>query len=930
MGEKKRKKIWRFWGIILLLVAGLFVLNFFLTKRLEKFLKEELAVRTSDATDGFYRLSFQNLSISFFKGELKIEGIRLYPDSVAFCYRKEKDSLPSIYVDAQIGMIDFKGVDLTWRRNFRRLNFKSFEIKKPDIKMFGPDDSSTAEKKLGQVESKTLYEVISPYIDVLSVQALNLENASVSYETIDSQPPISYALKNVSFHAYGFRLDKNSSESGKLLYCDNFDFVANHPQTLLKTNDFMLETDRIVLNTKDSVICISNIEMKPLNSLRREEGRLPHSSLNAFVKAVEVRGVAFHRKDALNYLTANSFQIVSPDINIYNFANKGKRTEQKYIPLNADSIVHSLSLYEIISPVLHSVSIRTIGISEAKAQYSYALKDSVEVYKLANFNFRANDFLIDSLSELKHGFWYPGSFSFEASGIEGLMTARNYHVNIEKMAFCSETESLKIEQMFLRPLSSNTPSAYNIRVSLKALMVDHIIKDSTMLRLRTINVDSPVIDLSLSHSACQTKPVSFKRSDLYKSLGNIAEKIVLERFNVSDATLNYAFRGRGDSFHHQRLNTANLIVKGLLVDNRKCTFKLDDIRFSTNNLSFPLDNGYYTLHIGDINLADSALNMEHLHLAALYPKMKFAYLQPHHKDWFDVKIDSVSLLGINFSRYFEDNILRIKDVQVKNAVLQNFKNQKIAVPRHVIPMIYSGLQKAPVNLDIQKVEVKNLSVVYEELAKKGTVPGKLFFTDMNGVFSGFTNIISKPDQYIRLDANGKLMGRGYFTAIWLLPVDSLNDRFLLNAHMTNFDLTALNELIEPLAFAEIKSGYLNEMTFSTEATSKGATIDMIFLYTDLRAALLKEKNGELVDKRFLSDLVNLVLKHDNPDKKKRKHNKPRLANVSIIRDPYHSTFNYLWQILRPALMESVGVPLLHDNKKSAKEKLPEVEDADVM
>ena len=85
MGEKKRKKIWRFWGIILLLVAGLFVLNFFLTKRLEKFLKEELAVRTSDATDGFYRLSFQNLSISFFKGELKIEGIRLYPDSVAFC-----------------------------------------------------------------------------------------------------------------------------------------------------------------------------------------------------------------------------------------------------------------------------------------------------------------------------------------------------------------------------------------------------------------------------------------------------------------------------------------------------------------------------------------------------------------------------------------------------------------------------------------------------------------------------------------------------------------------------------------------------------------------------------------------------------------------------------------------------------------------------
>jgi len=141
------------------------------------------------------------------------------------------------------------------------------------------------------------------------------------------------------------------------------------------------------------------------------------------------------------------------------------------------------------------------------------------------------------------------------------------------------------------------------------------------------------------------------------------------------------------------------------------------------------------------------------------------------------------------------------------------------------------------------------------------------------------------------------MGKGNFTATWKLPVDSLNDRFLLNARLDSFDLTALNELLVPLASAEVQSGWVREMAFSTEASSKGATVEMVFLYNGLKAALLKEKDGVLTDKKFLTGLVNRVLKQNNPDKTGKGFNKPRHSSVSIIRDPYHSTFNYLWQIL---------------------------------
>ena len=75
----------------------------------------------------------------------------------------------------------------------------------------------------------------------------------------------------------------------------------------------------------------------------------------------------------------------------------------------------------------------------------------------------------------------------------------------------------------------------------------------------------------------------------------------------------------------------------------------------------------------------------------------------------------------------------------------------------------------------------------------------------------------------------------------------------------------------------------------------------------MKVALLKEKDGETTQKGFLSRLANLVLRDNNPAHPERKDSKLRKVDMEIVRDPYHSTFNYLWQMLRPALVESVGV-----------------------
>lgn len=1110
-------------GIMVILASGAFLLNLHLTTRLERFLRAELARRTAEATDEFYRLSFDRLSIRFFNGELKIEGIKLHPDSIVFAERKREGYLPPIYVKADIGMIDFKGINLTWRWNYKQLHFNSFEIRNPNIQVFTPYPLVQKEKKT-KTGTKTLYEMLSPYIDILTVKELDLENASASFSVENPASPIVYALNDVNFHAYGFHLDENSSDSGKLLYCDNFDFTTNRPQTLLTNNDFRLQTDQILLNTKDSSASISHIALIPQKVLWEKLQAYPDSYVEATIRSIDVKGIRFHRENGENNLAARSLDIISSDIQAF---DRGHRDQS---PTSTAS-TRPLSLYELISPVFHSVSIGTIGIEKAKLQYSSVIKDTTEVYKLTNIDFRANGFRVDSLSEFRHGFWYSHDFALEAKEMEGMMTARNHRLTVKRMALDTKSGNFDLEQIRLRPLSVHSRNDYmsgdikavrargllydkgisvrqlyidypdlhyaivhsgkgpgksrktmqpsddrtdvkailnpflrylsvgrinlnhacvavedqnasrpvtyklddfhffatdllidrqtekgrrpifdygnigfqfsrfdnylpgtahrlivrkgcfstvdnilqldgvqllpqpeidpkaetaisfssprlrlaglkripkhmdlnNIQIDsfqidspqlqllkpdggklsarVKQFRLDDLSQDSSTLHLGTIEAENPVVDILPgripSDPLSRGKKTAFP--DVYSLLEKAAGKIFLKELKLTGANIRYACYVGKDSLRYHTLDTTHLYIKGLEINNHRQAYQCEDIHLSTRNLAFPLDNGFYTLQIGGIDMTRSKAQISHIHLFSPYSKMQFAYLHPRHQDWFDVSIESIALTGIDVPGYFAEKRLRIQDIQITDATLQNFKNKKIPGPRHIVPMIYSGLQKAPLKLDFQKVGVKNLSVVYEELAQKGKEPGKLFFTDMNGTFSGLTNIVSYPEQYVRLDVTGKLMGKGAFNAVWRLPVDSLNDRFLLEAHMTGFDLTALNPLLIPLAFAEVQSGRLRELTFSTEASSQEATIRMQFLYNDLKMALLKDQDGELTDKKFLSGLVNRILKQDNPDKTEKGIHKPRVSNISIVRDPYHSTFNYIWQIMRPALIESVGV-----------------------
>jgi len=1246
MAKSKRKLVKTSLIILALLVVGGFFVNWYLTYRLESKLNKKLSEEIYKATDGFYRFSFEGLSIGLFSGELSIRGIEFYPDSVTFDQWEKGDSLPDVYYKIRVGEIHFKGVNLAWRLNYTTLNFSLFEINSPDIKVFDP--STTVDTtNVNDKELNTLYQVISPYIDLVTVNKINLTNANASYTVTDTISPVIYSLQEANFHAYNFRLDKDSYMSGKLLYCDNFEFSASKPQSLLFSDQIILNTNNIQLSTIDSIIKIEGVNIHPKDELWEDRMEKAGAYLKARIDTVTVKGVDFKRERGLNFVHARSFDITSTDIQYYSVIDMEKKDSTT--AKSTDDITPNWSLYTILSPILHRISIDKIGIEKTRFNYTHTQDEIIDVYTLGQFDFHANNFLIDSLSEKHKKFWYVDNFTMISDDINGLQRSNNADISIKRMYLNTDSQKFEISDIEINPLSTNTKKDYlsgriksisvegldyntgvsaeqikidssnieyfklsskkqgatknkdlastedaldfftpysdflsvksidlanislvlhdkrvgetfrinnfkfyasqflineetrttspyfftfedigfslrnfdnilpgkNYRLQVKkadistrtgimrlenvkltpqektwkqapamyyeinaplisatgfdnndyiknkiltikdfqivsplirmiktrdsqeknnskskssdisslltslttntisinnakVIYLDKITKDSlytslsdlklkslkwniqnsfsigefilqspdvyytshsqqnqqgekqegkvdlkflgrninigkfivsdisvdlkqstdtfdfrmkqfdfsgfrwniqdkaSSLDLATINLSEPTLKMNKNQSSTDvndTVSKSTSQKDFYSSVEPYFNRLSIKEFNLTDANFNYS-HVLNEGKQQQTINKTNLMLRDFWLDTNKRKYDLSDIKFNSKYLLFPIMDGFYTLGIGNIDIDKNRqiAELSDIKMKSTYPKFEFAYKHPKHKDWFDVTVGDIKLTGLDFPTYFSDNTLKAKNLFVSDVYLQNLKNQQIEIQHNIMPLIYEKIQQLPIGLDIDTADVRNFSVLYEELPKNGTITGKIRFDNMNGKLSGLTNIVSYPNQFIRLDADGKFMN-GYFTARWDIPVSPDYDCFMLSAKINGFDLKNLNDIFVPLAKAEVQSGMLNNFLFSTEASSTGATANMLFLYNNLKVSVLKDAETEQQNK-FLSRLANIVVRSNNPNKP---DSKPRVADVTIERDPYHSTFNYFWQILQPAVVESAGV-----------------------
>ena len=117
--------------------------------------------------------------------------------------------------------------------------------------------------------------------------------------------------------------------------------------------------------------------------------------------------------------------------------------------------------------------------------------------------------------------------------------------------------------------------------------------------------------------------------------------------------------------------------------------------------------------------------------------------------------------------------------------------------------------------------------------QQGTETGSLSLKYMPGTIHKVTNNETEQNPYMIANMKGKLMDKADFDIIWEIPIDSLNDNFILKANVGEYDLTDMNRLIAPIVPIKIKSGNLKQMTLHAEAPSQKAKADMLLQYNNI-------------------------------------------------------------------------------------------------
>lgn len=493
-----------------------------------------------------------------------------------------------------------------------------------------------------------------------------------------------YKLANFDFRANDFRIDSVSEAQHGFWYSRAFSFEATGIEGVMTARNHRFTVKRMALDTESGDFNLEQIRLRPL-SVRGQNDYMTGS-----IDTVGIRGLLYDKG-----ISARLLKIDRPNLRYVMAPSFNKKGVKSVKPVNSRVDVEA-----ILNPFLRYLSVKRVSLNHAYVTVDDKNRPDPITYKLNDFNFFATDILVNRQTGKGSGLFFDyGNMGFNFSRFDNYLPGKEYRLSVRKGQFSTIKGILELQDIKLLPQDTAEKKAKtyirfssprlrigglkriperldrNIRVAsfrvdspdvrvsrpdgsgvsalFKSLALEGISWDSTLLKLGSVCLESPVADIYSSHFhdtlSHQTEAGS---ADFYTALGKVAGRVSLGRFSLTDANIRYAYYGKSDSLQHQKLDTTNLFVEGLAVDTRLRTYKLDDIRFSTRNLVFPLDNGFYALKVGGIDLTGSSAVIDHIRLISPYPKMQFAYLQPHHKDWFDVSVGQVALTGIDLPSYF--------------------------------------------------------------------------------------------------------------------------------------------------------------------------------------------------------------------------------------------------------------------------------------
>lgn len=326
--KSKRKKLYIFSGIAVLVIVGLLIGKGIL----ENMVKKELLSLLNNNPESLYEISFSNVSLSLINGNFKIKDIAVSPREASI--QQYKEGKIAKLLDSKISSFKIIGLEIIDFLKTKNIDISSVELDNIEIAYFinpqetKPEETKTlalhnifskdfAGAKLGNIiiNNTTMkfyhgQEKENPFFEIDSV-FVRVDDILLNPETLKNPIPVSFS---------DIRINTGQFEFNKMKF-------------------YQIYTTNIHFDVADTSLIIDGFSLIPKYSKEEHNKKLKYNDDRFDIKTKQIifSGLNVDELEFEDILSFNKIEIIEPDISIY----RDKRLPDapfKYKPLIASLI----------------------------------------------------------------------------------------------------------------------------------------------------------------------------------------------------------------------------------------------------------------------------------------------------------------------------------------------------------------------------------------------------------------------------------------------------------------------------------------------------------------------------------------------------------------------------------------------------------------
>ncbi len=367
-----------------------------------------------------------------------------------------------------------------------------------------------------------------------------------------------------------------------------------------------------------------------------------------------------------------------------------------------------------------------------------------------------------------------------------------------------------------------------------------------------------------------------------------------------------------DSVANLNVSLRDWLIDSLSSQDTTRLYLLKDVNLNLNNYSYATPDSMYHINVNQLsfNASSGIVNVKEFSLIPRYSEKEFPKVNGYARDRFMIKLNNISLNGLNLPAYLQKRELIAKQMNIADGGISVFNDNSypnlVRVKTGRFP--HQLLQLFNTKLTIEQINLKNIDVSYAEFDRDSKHRGEITFNHTSGSITNVTNVakIKAKNNFMEVDLVTYVMQEGKMDVNFKFDLNSPLGAFDYRGRLIDLDGKKLNQITKPLGMVQVKKGTINELVFDIKANQDVAKGTLDFRFNDLSVGLLKKVEGKqrLVKQGWLSILANaLIINSDNPSS----NGKFIAAKINYKRQPTASFFSFIWRSLFQGAKYSVGV-----------------------